>query len=443
MVKRFLRLLGLVAVVCLLAGGLTDAAGAARAIGPAGPADIYHSPYIVISDTNNWKYSPAIAYNSKHDQFLVAWENRWGNGLHDIYARRVSGSGQLLGTFVVTAGPENRMNPAVAYDSTHDQYLVVWGVNTGTDVDPDWDVAGRFIPWDGPSASQTEFGIITDRANTGKPRLVYGLVQDEFLVVWKGADDLGDPTWIDGALVFDSHSAIGVPISSTAGDHDYPDLTYNLHNNEFMVVWDVFKPVTGLDVYALRLDGNGKKLGGGEFPLAQTTSAEQHPTVAACSKADQYMFVWQNQVNLSADDNLYGFWMNWDPGVGDYRSTDTYGIEGTTLPQQFPRLACNTSGTEYMLTWHDQYANPLLCWGVWGATITTNMVVQPAWQVVQPDGPPYLQNCLNRILPAVAYGGQSALVAWEHDRNDSSGYLDIWAQLLKPHVLYAPAIKKP
>ena len=51
---------------------------------------------IMISERNSQEYSPAIAYNSKHNEYLVVWENDWGGGYHDIYAQRISGNGRTL-----------------------------------------------------------------------------------------------------------------------------------------------------------------------------------------------------------------------------------------------------------------------------------------------------------------------------------------------------------
>ena len=73
-----------------------DISSAAReAMAPAS-ADEYLSKEIVISELDNSKYSPAVAYNSVHNQYLVVWENVWGaGGHHDIYAQRLSSTGQL------------------------------------------------------------------------------------------------------------------------------------------------------------------------------------------------------------------------------------------------------------------------------------------------------------------------------------------------------------
>jgi len=61
--------------------------------------------------------APAVAYNSNHDEYLVVWYNDQGGGTWDIYAQRVDGDGTLLSWFTVAtnAGKKN-WQPDVAYN---------------------------------------------------------------------------------------------------------------------------------------------------------------------------------------------------------------------------------------------------------------------------------------------------------------------------------------
>ena len=79
------------------------------------------------------RHVPAIAYNWLHNEYLVVWHNVWPSGHRDIYARRVSDSGQLLSWFSISAGPNDRAQPAVAYNAINDEYLVVWMYNANGD----------------------------------------------------------------------------------------------------------------------------------------------------------------------------------------------------------------------------------------------------------------------------------------------------------------------
>lgn len=413
-------ILGVVLLVGLLVGE-------APLAGLAAPASLYQSPYLVVSQDDNWKYSPAIAYASKHSVYLVVWENVWPNGHHDISGRLVAATGQLMfSEFTIYSGTNNSLQPAVTYDSTHDQFLVVWAYDAAGNGSNN-DIYGRFIPWSGPVASQTKFVIDQGGENTDKPRVAYGLTYDEYLVVWKVE---ASPSYISGRLINDNNTGPLVTISTSNAPYlrDFPDVTYNLAGNEFVAVWDEDVnpgPTTqDLDVYARRVASNGTP-NGPEFRVAGLSSNEQHPTVAACDKADQYLFVWQQ---AAPDDDLYGRWMN---GSGEL-APDSFFVGGTTAPEQVPRLSCNTAGTEYFLTWQVMYTNSR--WGIWAKVIHTDQTMDSAFQVVAPNA------TRDRLFPAVAYGQGSALIAWEHSR-DNSGWLDIWAQVIWTNLLPVSGLK--
>ena len=403
--------------------------GAWLAVGNSSSYNLSQSRYLVLADDDSWKWSPAVAYAPPHDEYLVVWETILPNNHHLINGRRVSAMGQMYPEFVVYDGTYNSLQPAVAYDSAHDRYLVVWSYDSAGD-GSDNDIYGRFIPWDGPSDSETDFGVENSRINTDKPRLAYSITSDKFLIVWKVEEN---PSYITGGILYSNKTGYPVAVSSGPEVRDFPDVAYNLARNEFVVVWDedVGRDGPDLDIYAIRLDHAGAKMGSGEFPVSSLLQNEQHPTVAACSAADVYLFAWQQQVNtVSTDDNIFGRLMTGSGVLGQ-----SYGLAGTTLPQRYPRLSCNPPGNEFILVWHDQYAQPLLMYGVWAELIHPDLTVEPAFEVVRPS------DTRHRQYPAVAYGKVNALVVWQHAR-ENSGYLDIWGQLTWPHRTFLPGVRK-
>ena len=75
---------------------------------------------------------PAIAHNSTQNEYLVVWQGNPGSknakDVDSIYARRVDGStGQPIGRdFLVSPSFEIGQQPDVAYNSLDNEYLVVW-----------------------------------------------------------------------------------------------------------------------------------------------------------------------------------------------------------------------------------------------------------------------------------------------------------------------------
>jgi hypothetical protein len=172
-------LVGVMLLVCLLTGSVSAGAQVSA------QGSLYQTPYVTVAGENNRKWSPAVAYDSNHNEYLVVWETIETGGQHNIYGRRITAGGTLLGEFLVfsdTIYGRDSLQPSVAYDSAHDRYLVVWSYAYSS---TDHDIYGRYIPWDGPSPSLPYFGIDATSDNSDKPRVAYGSLSDRFLVVWR------------------------------------------------------------------------------------------------------------------------------------------------------------------------------------------------------------------------------------------------------------------
>ena len=81
----------------------------------------------------SWEYDqirPRVAYSNQADRYLVVWEDHhWGFGDDwDIYGRFIGSDGVPLGSHfgISWEGAQHRLAPAVAYNSTSGEFLVVW-----------------------------------------------------------------------------------------------------------------------------------------------------------------------------------------------------------------------------------------------------------------------------------------------------------------------------
>ena len=246
MVRKALSVLLASLIVILAVGmgaGVSTAAPSAPDTPDAPDAELGH--LLVISTRDSSEYAPAIAYNWKHNEYLVVWQNNWDGGYSDVYAQRVNGNGKLLNWFDVGTGTHSEVNPAVAYDPVYDRYLVVWSYDYW-DNGSDWDINGRLIPWNGPSASFADFPICNWTSQQRTPAVAYGRVQQEFMVAWTNAST-GQPTTIGARRVATNGSyPIGSVITVTVGtdNRDYPDVAYNFNRNEYLFTWDVQRPGT-------------------------------------------------------------------------------------------------------------------------------------------------------------------------------------------------------
>ena len=392
------------------------------------------SSEITVSSLDNDQYLPSVAYNSQHNEYLVVWHNTWGGGGRDIYAQRISSGGELKSWFSITTAAlsNSKAQPSVAYDPVNDRYLVAF-VYDSDGAGSDWDLYGRFIPWDGPSASLTEFPICTWPTHQWNPKVAYAGTQQEFLVVWANEYQAGTPPmYISGRRVkaadgsFPGGTGSDLTISHGTENRVNPDVAYNLARNEYLVVYD-----NAVDVFATRLRDDAVPLGGGEFGIAGWPDTEIHPAVDACNKTDQYLVAWQSL--QSGTPNHNDVYVRFVDGDGSFPAGGgPHVIYNTSIHEQNPDVACNstTSGSMFLVTYEEQYSNITGPYGIWGRFVYQDYSMSSVFGIVAGTG------SLDRTQPVVAGGGANYMAAWEHDR--SASYQDIHGRLVSPYAVFLP-----
>ena len=149
------------------------------------------SDSVIISETGLNSVDPAVAYNTQRDEYLVVWYNdRSGND--DIQGQRIDANGKLLGPkFFISAGPgHDRRYPDVAYDSKNDQYLVVWEDYYHDTMVPGYGIRGKLVSGSGIVADPSSSADIIICANGGNlytastPAVAFAYTSSTFLVVW-------------------------------------------------------------------------------------------------------------------------------------------------------------------------------------------------------------------------------------------------------------------
>jgi hypothetical protein len=423
------RILGVALAAGILCAALSGNLTLARpTITSAATLVTYSSPgpEIIISAIDNEKYLPAVAYNPKHDEYLVVWHNKWA-GNRDIYAQRISSRGELLSWFAVAPGPGSdgydRAQPSVAYDPVNDRYLVVFIHDVFGD-GSDWDINGRFIPWNGPDAGLAEFTICQWNSNQWNPVVTYARAQLEFLVAWSNSPS-GQPAYISAARINTGAVMDDFTVSSGAENRINPDVVYNLARNEYLVVWDVAS--SSHDIYGLRMTGIGAALGGGEFAIAGWPDNEEAPTVAACHAADQYLVAWQSLVGPPTNYDVYARYVSGDGVPGT-----VFLVDGTTAPEEAIDATCLQDGKQYLLTWQSMYATGY--YGIWGRLVNLDGM-EDSFGLMQPGA------AEDRTVPAAVGGQKSYLAVWVHDRA-SSAYQDIRGRMVYVPKLYLPIVKR-
>lgn len=427
--KTTLPLVLIASALLLFVGGARTQARLVTSAAAAAADTPHLGEEITVMALNNEQVLPSVAYNWRHDEYLVVWQNTWG-GSSDIYAQRLTGQGKLESWFAVAPStpsnpfPNDRAQPSVAYDPVNDRYLVVWAYDTSGN-GSNWDIHGVFVNWDGPIEGSGQFIISDWSTPQWTPKVAYGRAQQEFMIVW-WTDHPTVPDYISGRRM----TALDGTFPTSGSDFTIddpsearvnPEIAYNLARNEYLVVYDNTQ-----DIFAARYTGTGASLAGGEFGVAAWPGAETQPSVAACPETDQYLVAWQNN-----QPDIYARFVNGD-GVVDGGPLH---LESTSVDEIKPEVACSQAGRQFLVTWQQQFSSSTGPYGIWGQFVNTDKTVGTHFGLISPTGGVSAEF----TSPVVAGGRVNFLTVWEHDRAGSS-FQDIHARLITQNMVFLPLV---
>lgn len=384
-------------------------------------------------DGNGERFQPAVAYNHVHGEYLVVWQNTWPGGSRDIYARRVSDTGQVLSWFCVTTGLNDRAQPAVAYNASNDEYLVVWMQEAAPDV---YEIWGRIIPWNAPGVNPDFLIISWVNRSFWTPKVAWNSFRNEYLVVWNAFDTtIGFPPGTANDIAGYRMSASGVvqdpgfPLIIAFGSEPHQvDVAYNVAMDEYFFVFVIThtQVTTGNDIYGRRVSWNGTPVNPpGLIPICEIEKNQNAPAVATNGQ-DRYMVVWEHAYS-SADTDIYGREYNADGSpVGSYFTIASW-TEDTTTPD----VAAKGANTEWLAVWQEELSSG-----------TEYAVKGFRWRS-EPAVPTYFFDVANYAFwenedPAAAAGSSGYLIAYEGDSAVTNRH--IFGRVWWPEALYLPLV---
>jgi roadblock/LC7 domain-containing protein len=278
-------------------------------------------------------FEPAVAFNAMTGDYLVAWQGREGVTLEEreIYVRRIAVDGTLASKTQIsdmggTATAFYAFDPAVVWNATENEYLVVW---QGTDdvgglVSGENEIFGQRLDAAGEPIGVNDFRI-SDMGGTGTimyggftPRVAWNAAQNEYLVVWVGDDNVGglinnefeifgqrlnENGTAQGANDFRISDAGGTGTASVTLYADRPDVVWNAARDEYLVVWYGGDDVGDLsedelEIFGQRLDGSGGAIGENDFRISDMGGTGDNPfdafdpRVVASRDIGEYLVVW-------------------------------------------------------------------------------------------------------------------------------------------------------
>lgn len=341
---------------------------------------------------------PVVAYNSTFNQYLVVWTGDDAiDGENEIYGQRLTSGGVLIGTNfrISDMGPDgdityDAFSPAIAYNSTDNEYLVVWSGddNSGSLVEGEYEIFGQRLSGIGAEVGSNDFRI-SDMGGTGDnlydanaPAVAYNSHDNQYLVVWYGDDNTGGVVESEFEIFGQLLTAAGTGTGSNdfrisdmgdLGNTNYtaaaPDVAYNSHDNEYLVVWYGEDNTGGLvdnefEIFGQLLTAAGAGTGSNDFRISDaggtgsTLYAAYTPSVAYDSVKNEYLVVWYGDENvgglIDAEYEIFGQRLS-STGAGkgdnDFRISDMGGTGNPTYAATNPAVAYNNLSGEFLVVW--------------------------------------------------------------------------------------------
>ena len=302
---------------------------------------------------------------------MVWYNDRPGND--DIRGQRVSKNGTLVGgQFYISAGAgAERRYPTVAYNSKHDQYLIVWEHNDGL-----WNsIRARRVSGTGVVLDTTDIVIFSGSniITPAKPAVEYAYTSDKYLVVWQETfHPIPIQTDILGRVVTSSGTPDGssFTISKDPGNNPRrePDLAYNRKRNEYLVVWQQYHSSSIDNVIGRRVTGGGVPLNPAEIVIHAVSVSSTNPSVAALPNATadgQYLVVFELQYT-PGDNHIYSRFVSGEGVVG----ANQY-IAWSLEDETHPAIASSEVSNQYLVAWSRPTSPPIVYDYIAGRAVST------------------------------------------------------------------------
>lgn len=388
-------------------------------------ADEPMAPERMVSSQEAMEYLPHVAYNSTRDEYLVVWHDKWdvvmvGQPYRRIMGRRFDRSGAPVGgIFVVSPLVDNRDRgqPAVAYDGSADRYLVVY-LYDSSGSGADWDVRGRFLQGSGASAGG-EFVIADTGKDEAAPEVAFSFLSNKYLVTWWTQRPTGST--VDGAIFAFGQTPGAFSIAAEAAEERVdPDVAYQPVGDNFLVAY-----TDGVDIYAKIVGANGTV--GPEIGIAGWPDTESDPSVASCANF-QYVVSWNSLVGPT-DKEVYVRFLFGDGTIDGGPIL----IFGAAFREQHSDLACTHRDIDYLVAFEGQYSNEFGPFGIWGRRIAATKALRDEFDI---RGVYIGETGDVATRPALAGGVSGWFVAWEYDRQGST-FQDIHGRVVWADEIFA------
>jgi large repetitive protein len=294
---------------------------------------------------------PVLAYNPLTEQFLVVWgRKQFGEDRAEIIGRNVALDGRIVGEeFRISYSDLYDQRPAIAYCPGRDRFLVTWTGGPEYDFEKgESDVYGQFIGGDGTRLQGSNFTIASGAKNQFKSDVSCDVVNDRFLVVWEDQRQLATQDDVYGQLISSDGAMLGgnFLVAGTGNIERRPVVAANTKNGTYLVAWESI--VEGnVRVFSQIIDSNGRLLRE-PTPIGSELGGQRNrPAVAYLREQDVFFVAVDNTAYDALDDGIYGQFVK---SNGQLRDTI---IPVTTAKMSQYRPAVEAARNTFLVVWTD------------------------------------------------------------------------------------------
>jgi hypothetical protein len=428
--------------------------------------------------------NPAVAYNSSNNQYLVVWAGSDDViGEYEIWGQRVNAAnGAQIGadfqiSFIGPADDANydANNPDVAYNSSTNEFLVVWSGDHYAD--GDFEIFARRVDAEtgGLLGSMVRVSVMGPGIDIDydayNPAVVYNSTDNQYLVVWYGDDDTlplvnnENEIWgrrLSAAAEWIDSDQVRLSEMQGSGDADYdaynPDVAYNKQSNDYMVVWYGDKSLYNAanneyEIWGQRLNASLGKMGAAGFRISHVgtdnDAARQarDPSITYNSGNNRYLVVWEA---VEIADDLFDIQGQQMEANGIQVGSDDFFVSNSGVGPNDNYNAYNPDATydrvnhEYLVVWQDDEASAGE-FEIWGQRLNASSGSIIGNDIRMSDMGDNGNDIFDAQTPAIAYSGarnNKFLITWSGD-NSTDGEFEIWAQQwTNGYKIFLPSIIK-
>jgi hypothetical protein len=233
---------------------------------------------IAIAVAANDQLVPKVASNTTGTAALAVWQDR-RSGQFDIEAALLDANGNVSAPVTICNATGDQTRPAVSYDSTNNQWMVVWS-DSRVAANPDIYAArvsstGAVLDANGVNLNASVAG------SQFSPAIAF--TNGLFLAVWQDrrTDGAGDiyGTRLRGGASLQILDGTGIQYGSTTGGQSSPAVGSTI--GSFIVAWQDSRnaATTGADIYGVGVGTTGA-VNAAEFVITNLAGDESSPSLS-------------------------------------------------------------------------------------------------------------------------------------------------------------------